>query len=138
MKRVRFLLVLLAVLSIGLLSACADPDDPVTEACAALQQVNTAMSATAIVGPASDINDIIAVQNQLSNSWRALVSAVEQLPAEQIPPSLIKANQEFQAVPVATQSTPVLVALTTVSLQANIAAGVVSEFSPACMTRTSP
>lgn len=134
----RSLIVLLLVLGVGLLSACAPADDPRLLACQALSDVNTAMAATGIVGPASDINDIIAVQNQMTNSWRSLVTAVERLDPAQIPPSLVEANQAFQAVPVAQQSTPTLIALSTLSQQANIAADVVIEFTPVCLTLTTP
>mgnify|MGYP001237774576 CR=1 FL=1 len=136
MKRA-FTLLAMALL-LGVLSACASSGEPVNNACVALGDVNTAIRATSIVGPASSISDIIAEQNQLSVSWRALVTAVQQLDPSQIPPSLVTANQEFSAVPVATQSTPKLVALTTLSLQANIAQGVVSEFTPVCMSLVTP
>jgi hypothetical protein len=126
------------ILGLGLLSACAPADDPVTEACAALSQLNIALSASNMVGPATDILDIVAVQTQMTNSWRTLVSAVEQLDPAQIPPSLIAANQEFQSVPVATTATPTVVALTTVSRQAAIAEDVVIEFTPVCLTLTAP
>jgi hypothetical protein len=132
------MLLLLVVLLLGALTACSDPGDPVTEACAALQTVNTARRAADLVGPATDILDIIAVQTQLTNSWRSLVSAVEKLDPAQIPDSLVTANQEFQAVPVSTSATPTLVALTTVSRQAAIAEGVVNEFTPVCLTLTTP
>lgn len=131
-------LTVVMVILLGVLSACAGAEDPRTEACAALNDVNTAMAATGLVGPASRINDIVAVQTQLTNSWRSLVSAVERLDPAQIPSSLVAANQAFQAVPVATQSTPTVVALALVSQQANIAADVVLEFTPVCLTLTTP
>lgn len=134
----RAYLLIIATLMLGGLSACASAGSPVTNACLALNDVNTAVRATTIVGPATDILDIIAVQNSLSNSWRSLVSAVQQLDPALIPPSLVTANQEFSAIPVATQTTPTLVALTTVSRQATVAQGVINEFTPACMTLVSP
>ncbi len=136
MKRVLSLVVF--TLLLGALSACAPAEDPVTEACQALGQVNDALRWANLVGPATDILDIVAVQTQLTNSWRTLVSAVEQLDPSQIPPSLVVANQEFQSVPVATSGTPTVVALTSLSRQAAIAEGVVVEFTPVCLTLTTP
>jgi hypothetical protein len=131
-------IMLLAVLLLGALTACANQGDPVTEACSALQTVNTALRAADMVGPATDILDIVAVQTQLTNSWRSLVSAVERLDPAQIPDSLVTANEEFRAVPVATSATPTVVALTSVSRQSAIAEGVVNEFTPVCLTLTTP
>lgn len=134
----RQLILLAMIVLVVLLPACGSQEDPVTEACLALDQVNTALTAADLVGPATDILDIVAVQTQLTNSWRTLVSAVERLEPSQIPPSLVTANQEFQAVPVATQGTAVVVALTSLSRQATIAEGVVNEFTPVCADFTAP
>lgn len=134
----RGVLVIMLIALAGLLAACADEGDPRVEACAALDQVNTAMRASALAGPATDILDIVALQTQLINSWRTLVSEVQDLDPAQVPESLVAANDAFNAVPVATQATPTVVALTSLSRQAAIAHDVVNEFTPVCHTLTTP
>lgn len=130
-------LCLAAFLLVGLLAACGGADDgvtldPVDSACAALDQVNDALKFTALVGINTDILDIISAQTQLQNSWRTLVTEVQKLDAAMIPPSLTTANEAFDAIPMADQTTAPAAAVAAVNQQSEIAQSVVDEFTPVC------
>ncbi len=130
----RKITLLILVIVAGALAACNPvvEMDPIDTACEALNQVNDALSFTALVGPNTDILDIVQAQTQLINSWRTLVSQVEKLDPTLVPPSLVEANDAMNSVPVANTGTLEPVAAASVATQSEIAQGVVDEFTPVC------
>lgn len=116
------------------LAGCAAPD-PEAEVCNELAILNTAIGASHLVGPASDILDIVQVQNSLYTTWSSFMSAAERLenPDPQRMATAQQANQQMEAIPVSTQMTSNAVATASIRTQAEIATNIYTEFAPICL-----
>lgn len=135
MRKIRIWLVLLVWTAA--LAACGGSADPAAEACDELNELGTAIAATAVVTPASGIEQIIAAQTRLITTWSDFARAAGDVANPEVVADIEAANAQMEAIPVATQTTGPAAARASLSTQVQIAQDIVHQYTPACQTLTS-